>query len=140
MNHLRPSNLRCLAQCVGFSVLFELLACVFADSAQADSFSRVTYDGRKDELVVTMRYRGTNPDHTFSLRWGRCKEAAGSDLREVAVDVLDSQWQDEERDDFKKTTRFSLADLSCRPVMVTLRTAPRFFYTMLIPATTMPQP
>jgi len=140
MNHLRPSNMRRLAQCAGFSVSFELLACMFADAAPADTFSRVTYDGRKDELVVTMRYRGTNPDHTFSLRWGHCKETAGSQLHEVAVDVLDSEWQDEERDDFKKTTRFSLTDVSCRPAVVTLRTAPRFFYTLLIPATTVAQP
>ena len=111
-----------------------------AHSAQADTFSRVTYDRGKDELVITMRYRGTNADHTFSLQWGHCKETAGSQLHEVVVDVLDSQWQDEERADFKKTTRFGLADLSCRPVVVTLRTAPRFFYTLLIPATTTPQP
>ena len=103
-------------------------------SAQADTFSRVTYDRGKDQLVVTMRYRGTNPDHTFSLQWGHCKGMAGSQLHEIVVDVLDSQWQDEERDDFKKTTRFGLADLSCRPATLTLRTAPRYFYTLLIPA------
>jgi hypothetical protein len=109
-------------------------------SACADNFSRVTYDGRKDELVVTMRYRGTNPDHTFSLRWGQCKETAGSQLHEIVVEVLDSQWQDEERADFKKTTRFGLTDLSCRPATLTLRTAPRFFYTLLIPGVAVRQP
>jgi hypothetical protein len=87
-----------------------------------------------------MRYRGTNPDHTFSLRWGQCKETAGSELHEIVVEVLDSQWQDEEGADFKKTIRFGLTDVSCRPATLTLRTAPRYFYIMLIPAAAVRQP
>jgi hypothetical protein len=121
-------------------VLFELLASVFADSAQADAFSRVTYDGRKDQLVITMRYRGTNPDHTFSLQWGQCKDTAGSRLHEIVADVLDSQGQDEERADFTKTTRFALTDLRCRPATLLLRTAPGFNYILLIPAAAARQP
>jgi len=117
-----------------FGLLIMLPACMLACSARADSFGGVTFDGRKDELVVTMRYRGTNPDHTFSLKWGQCKEMAGSQLHEIVVEVLDSQWQDEERADFTKTTRFGLRNVSCRPATLTLRTAPRFFYTLLIPA------
>jgi hypothetical protein len=113
-------------------VLWVLLAFLDARSAQADEFSKVAYDGQQDELVITMRYRGTNPDHAFSLKWGQCKETTGS--HEIAVYVLDSQWQDAERADFKKTTRFSLADLSCRPATRTLRTAPHFLYTLPIPA------
>jgi hypothetical protein len=111
-----------------------------AHSAQADDFSGVTYDGRKDELIITMRYRGTNPDHAFSLRWGQCKALAGTQLHEIVVDVLDSQWQDEEREEFTKTTRFELAELSCRPVALSLRTAPRYFYTLLIPAAVVRRP
>jgi hypothetical protein len=139
MNQRLFSNFRCLAQCAASSMMIELLAWMFADSAQADTFSRVIYDNRKDELVITMRYRGTNPDHTFSLRWGPCVETAHSPLREVVVEVLDSQGQDEERADFKKTTRFGLTDLSCRPAALTLRTAPRFFYTLLIPSAAVSQ-
>ena len=138
MNQLLSSNFRW--QRTTSSVLFLLLAFMLAQSAQADNFARVTYDGRKDELAITMSYRGTNPDHTFSLRWGQCKELAGSQLHEIVVDVLDSQWQDDERADFKKTTRFGLTDLSCRPATLTLRTAPHFFYTMLIPAAAVRQP
>jgi hypothetical protein len=115
-------------------VLFELLASVFAGSVQADTFSRMTYDGRKDELVITMRYRGTNPDHTFSLQWGQCKDTAGSQPHQIVADVLDSQGQDAERADFTKTTRFALTDLRCRPATLLLRTAPGFNYILLIPA------
>jgi hypothetical protein len=49
-------------------------------------------------------------------------------MHEIVVEVLDGQWQDEERTDYTKTTRFGLTDLSCRPAALTLRTAPRFFY------------
>jgi hypothetical protein len=100
--------------------------------ALADNFARVYYDSNTGELVVTMRYRGTNPDHTFSLKWGTCSDAAPGTLPEVAVEVLDDQWRDQAQREFKKTIRFSLADLPCRPAKVTLRTAPRFFYTLVI--------
>jgi len=101
--------------------------------AQADNFSRVYYDAATDELVVTMRYSGTNPDHKFSLQWGQCKPPQGTELPEVAVDVLDSQARDAARQDFKTTTRFDLSELPCRPARVTLRTAPRFYFTLVIP-------
>src|ERR1700688_2697857 len=65
MNERLFSNFRCLAQCAASSMMIELIAWMFADAAQADTFSRVIFDNRQDELVITMRYRGTNPDHTF---------------------------------------------------------------------------
>jgi hypothetical protein len=58
----------------------------------------------------------------------------GSKLHAVAADVLDSQWQDEDLRPYEKTVRFSLAGIPCRPAKVTLRTAPRFINTVLIPA------
>lgn len=102
--------------------------------SRADNFSKAYYDSRTDQLVVTMIYRGTNPDHTFSLQWGQCQETQGGKLHEVAVEVLDSQWQDAARRPIEKTVRFGLADIPCRPAKVTLRTVPRFIYTVLIPA------
>jgi hypothetical protein len=57
----------------------------------------------------------------------------GGKLHELDAEVLDSQWQDEALRPFKKTVRFSLADIPCRPAKVTLRMAPRFIYTVLIP-------
>jgi len=103
-----------------------------APAACADNFSRVYYDANSGELVVVMRYRGTNPDHGFSLKWGSCSEASSGNLPEVAAEVLDDQWRDQAQREFKKTVRFSLAELPCRPVKVTLRTAPRFTYTLVI--------
>jgi hypothetical protein len=52
----------------------------------------------------------------------------------VTGEVLDDQFKDPERQDFKKTIHFSLAGMPCpRPASVTLRSAPRFFYTLTIP-------
>ena len=117
-----------------FAWLLALLSSVFALSAAADDFSKVYYDASTDELVVTMIYSGTNSDHAFSLHWGPCKEAIDGNTSEVEVEVLDSQWEDPARQDFKKTVRFDLTGLPCRPAKVTLRTAPRFIYSLMIPA------
>jgi hypothetical protein len=113
-----------------------VLACLlaFASDAVADTFAKVYYDRATDQLVVTMHYRGTNPEHRFSLQWGGCK--AGSDERgaEVAAVVLDSQAGDAARMPFDRTTRFDLTGMPCRPAKLTLRTAPRFVYAIQIPA------
>ena len=121
----------------GVNILLGGVAAVtLSRAAQADNFAEVHYSARTNQLIVTMAYRGTNPDHRFSLKWGQCQQLDGG--REIAAEVLDSQSQDVEQQDFKKTTRFSLADLHCRPAKVTLRTAPRFFYTLEVPAVTIP--
>jgi hypothetical protein len=117
-----------------FALLLGVVSSILALSAHADDFSKVYYDASTDELVVTMIYGGTNPDHAFSLHWGQCKEATDGNASEVEVEVLDNQWEDPARHDFNKTVRFGLTGLSCRPAKVTLRTAPRFIFTLIIPA------
>jgi hypothetical protein len=108
-------------------------ALLLALPAQADTFGRVFYDRQNDQLVVTMRYRGTNPNHGFSLKWGRCRPKRADSLPDVWAEVLDDQFQDSAQQDFKKTTRFDLSGLPCRPARVTLRSAPRFLYILTIP-------
>jgi hypothetical protein len=110
-----------------------LAALLLPFGSHADSFSNAYYDAGADQLVVSMTYGGTNPNHTFNLQWGQCQSVNGSDRHEVAGQVLDSQWQDQALHPYQKTVRFSLADIPCRPAKVTLRTAPRFIYTVLIP-------
>jgi len=109
------------------------LACFIMPAAHADNFGRIYYDKSTDRLVVTMLYRGTNPDHKFSLKWGECQTLQSGNLPGVTVEVLDDQFEDVEQQDFKTTQRFSLEGLPCRPARVTLRTAPRFFRTLTIP-------
>ena len=60
---------------------------MLSTGVQADNFAKVYYSARKDQLVVTIAYRGTNPDHAFSLKWGQCQELDGGG-REVAAEVL----------------------------------------------------
>ncbi len=98
-------------------------ACVLVQTAHADNFGKIYYDKKADQLVVTMLYRGTNPNHKFSLKWGECLADQTGNLPGVTVEVLDDQFEDEEQQDFKKTARFDLAGLPCRPASVTLRTA-----------------
>jgi hypothetical protein len=110
------------------------LAAVAAPPLPADTFSSAHYDPTTNELVVTMVYRGTNPDHQFSVQWGAC-QTMGDDgsSHQIVAQVLDSQWDDAAQQTFTRTLRFSLAALNCRPATVTLRTAPRFEYTLQIP-------
>ncbi|MGA9025563.1 MAG: hypothetical protein WB440_05860 [Steroidobacteraceae bacterium] len=114
--------------------LLLLAGLMLARAAAADNFSEAHYDAAKDQLVITMIYRGTNPDHTFSLQWGKCRDVAGSSVHEISAEVLDSKFMDAAQTNFKTTTRIDLAGLACRPAKVTLRTAPRFYYTLRIPA------
>jgi hypothetical protein len=109
-------------------------ATFFSLEGRADNFGRVRYDKQNDRLVVTMLYRGTNPNHNFSLKWGPCKAKQSGDQPGVTAEVLDDQYDDAAEQDFTKTVRFGLADMPCsRPVSVTLTTAPHFFRTLTIP-------
>jgi hypothetical protein len=130
LRRLRTDHARWTAAALGSG----LVTLMLLHGAHADDFSKAYYDSRVDQLVVSMIYSGTNPKHTFTLQWGQCQDVNGSNLHEVAVQVLDSQWQDEALRPYKKTVRFSLVGIPCRPAKVTLRTAPRFIYTVLIPA------
>jgi hypothetical protein len=103
-------------------------------AAYAATFSSVYYDSKTNELVATMMYQGTNPDHQFSVQWGNCQALGDDDSQhQIAAEVLDSQWNDDAQQTFTKTVRFSLANVTCRPATVTLRSAPRFLYTVEIP-------
>jgi hypothetical protein len=110
------------------------LSALASPAGYADSFSSAYYDQKTNELVVTMTYRGTNPDHQFSIQWDAC-QTLGDDAstHEIVGTVSDSQWNDDAQDSFTKTVRFSLAQVDCRPATVTLRTAPHFEYTLHIP-------
>jgi hypothetical protein len=111
----------------GIAIAVCALATIQSHVALADNFIDAYYDAQTDQLVVTISYRGTNPNHKFSLQWGECKELPDGTGKEIVADVIDSQALDVERDDFQKTRRFHLTSQRCRPAKVTLRTAPRFF-------------
>jgi len=108
-------------------------------TVHADNFVRVVYDPKSDELVVTIAYRGTNPDHSFTLQWGECKPTDDGG-NQLDAEILDSQAGDGAEQPFKTTTRFGLGDIPCRPAILTLRTAPRFIYSIKIPDSPPAQP
>jgi hypothetical protein len=117
-----------------FLPILAAAATIVSLQSRADNFANVRYDKPTHRLIVTMVYRGTNPNHHFTLKWGECQANQPGDLPGVTAEVLDDQFDDQAQQDFTKTVRFSLAGLPCpRPVSVTLRTAPRFFYTLTIP-------
>lgn len=102
-------------------------------TAHADAFKAVSFDAATDEIVVVVQYRGTNPDHVFTLSWDACKTGDDGTF-EIAGELLDQQARDRAEQDFTKTVRLSVADLDCRPATATIRTAPRFLATVRIPA------
>jgi hypothetical protein len=101
-------------------------------AVRAATFSSAYYDPQTNELVVTMIYDGTNPDHQFSLQWGQC-HPLGKSGQQIVANVIDSQWNDDAKQSFSKTVRFPLGGVNCRPATVTLRIAPRYEYTLQIP-------
>lgn len=104
------------------SCMLASLGCVVAISrpASADNFGPAHYDRTTDQLVVTMPYGGTNPNHKFTLKWGKCEfDDSGRSLPLVNADVLDDQFNDVEQRQYKIVVRFSLAEMPCpRPTKV----------------------
>lgn len=103
----------------------------------ADNFGSVRYDPADNQLVVVMIYRGTSPDHHFSVKWGRCRtliDQIGEPPHQIIqADIVDDQGNDAARTNYSKTIRLSLAGLSCRPATVTLWTPPRHFRSLNVP-------
>ena|ERR1700761_9594708 len=101
---------------------------------RADDFAAVRYDRKNNKLVVTLNYQGTNPHHHFTIKWGECQANQDGSMPGAAAEILDDQFNDAAQQNYTKTVRFSLDDMPCpRPMSLTLRSAPRFFYTLTIP-------
>ena len=91
------------------------------------------YDPARDALVVDIAYRGTKPNHAFSLEWGECRGEASAPYRTVAR-LIDRQGQDLAEKSFEVRARFPLASLECRPAEVTLRLGRVSHATVFVPA------
>lgn len=117
------------------AVMIALAGAAPASNVHAAAFGGLRYDAQRDELVVTIDYRGTNPDHSFTLQWGPCRSTASArGGHEIAAEMIDSQWDDHAQREYQKVVRFDLADMHCRPAELTLRTAPGFHGTIFVPA------
>jgi hypothetical protein len=101
----------------------------------ADNLGPIYYDRATNELVVTMLYGGTNPNHRFTLKWGACEfDESARRMPLVNADILDDQFDDAERQQYRIVRRFSLSGMPCpRPAIVTVSTAPGFSFDLVIP-------
>ena len=118
-------------------LIFAVLMMTATTAAMADAFGSVHYDPKRDQIVVTMIYDGTNPNHHFAVHWGRCHtlhdQIQGPGRKIINLGILDDQGNDAARKRYTKIVRVSLADLSCRPATVTLWTSPNQFTRLDIP-------
>jgi hypothetical protein len=108
-----------------------------ATVATAEDFGPVQYDAQDDQLIVTMKYDGTNPNHHFSFQWGQCRKVTDQ-LHEPAhqvidVDIIDDDGSDAATTSYTEIVKIPLAGLSCRPATVTLWTAPNSSTSIDIP-------
>ena len=94
------------------------LALLPAMAAQAADLLGATYDPNSDTLLIDVAYRGTHPEHDFFVQWAPCTE--GDPARTVGR-VIDVHGRDHARESFRVRERVSLADIPCRPALVTLR-------------------
>ncbi len=121
----------------GSLLILAVMMMTATTAVMADAFGSVHYDPKRDQIVVTMIYDGTNPNHHFSLHWGRCHtlhdRIQGPARKIINLGILDDQWNDAARKRYTKIVRVSLGELSCRPATVTLWTSPNQFTRLNIP-------
>jgi hypothetical protein len=108
-------------------------ALLYVAPAAAITVTALTYDGGKDQLVLAIAYRGTNPDHEFKVQWDACTQL-NDDRMQILGLLVDSQPNDLARQEFTKPMRIDLRDFSCRPAKVTIRTSAGFFASVDVPA------
>ena len=109
-----------------------LLMLLYCSSASAISVNSLVYDEAKDQLVMTIGYRGTNPDHKFSVQWSECKRL-GDTRSQILGLLIDSQPDDQARQEFTQEFKVDLSTLTCRPSQVTIRTSAGFFMSVDVP-------
>jgi hypothetical protein len=111
------------------------IACCLAvpAAAQAQTLMEAVFDAGNDALSVEIAYRGTHPNHEFSLDWSSCQQTPDGKRTTVAR-LVDGQGDDVAREDYRVRRSFSLAALECRPADVTVRLGPVSNRTVHVPA------
>ena len=109
------------------------LCLITVSAVQAATFSSVSFDPGRNELVATMVYDGTNPNHQFTVQWGKCRTLGDQGNHQIVAQLLDGQWDDAAQQTYTTVVHVSLASVNCQPALVTLRTAPNYEYTVQVP-------
>jgi hypothetical protein len=98
--------------------------------AHAADIVEAHHDPASDQIVAQVAYRGTNPDHDFSVQWGECSDASPP---RVVGRLIDAQGDDIAREDYRVQTRIGLENIPCRPAIVTLRLGRVSHLDMFVP-------
>ena len=109
-----------------------IAALFYVAPAAAISVTTLTYDPGKDQLVMTIAYRGTNADHQFNVQWDKCSRLDDERMQILGL-LVDSQPNDRAQQEFTKPLRIDLRDFSCRPSKVTIKTSAGFFTSVDVP-------
>ncbi|MGH8228091.1 MAG: hypothetical protein ACREU3_09350 [Steroidobacteraceae bacterium] len=121
----------------GTLITFAVAMVIATAVVMAEDFGAVHYDPKGDQLIVTVMYDGTNPNHHFSIQWGRCHkihdQLHGPARKIIDVDILDDQGNDAAMKSYTEIVRVPLAGLSCRPATVTLWAPPNSSTSIDIP-------
>jgi hypothetical protein len=116
------------------TVLLALISTLlYSVPARAMTFVSMEFDPETDELKFVIAYRGTHPNHDFTIAWEACRPL-GDGRRQIFGKVIDSDPRDPARQDFQKEVVVSLADFPCRPARLSLGTFYNHVRTIDIPA------
>lgn len=110
-----------------------IAAFLYLAPAVATTVTGLSYDAAKNQLVMTIAYRGTNPDHEFNVQWDACKKLDDERMQILGL-LVDSQPNDRALQEFTKPLRIDLRNFTCRPSKVTIKTSAGFFASVDIPA------
>jgi hypothetical protein len=110
-----------------------IAALLYVATAAAIAVTKLSYDAPKDQLVMTIAYRGTNPDHQFRVQWDKCAKLDEERMQILGL-LIDDQPNDLARQEFTKPMRIDLRDFTCRPSKVTIKTSAGFFTSVDVPA------
>jgi hypothetical protein len=95
-----------------------LLAAALALPLHAADILEADYNAARDQIEVDIAYRGTHPDHEFTVQWGEC---SGESPPRLVGRLVDRHGGDAAREDYRTTERVPLGAMPCRPAIVTLR-------------------
>jgi hypothetical protein len=125
---LRFRSNRFLQSLLGFTLVFSFCC------AHSMNLIDASYDASADELVLRIAYRGTHPDHTFTVSWERCR-VMNDGHQEILGIIMDSDPRDPAELEFQRTERISLQGFACRPAIIAVGLAsPLYRRTLAIPA------
>jgi len=108
-------------------------ALLYVAPAAAVTVTAMAYDPVKDRLVLTIAYRGTNPDHKFEVQWQQCSRLDDRRMQILGL-LVDNQPNDLARKEFSAPLHIDLQDFTCRPAKMTIRTSTGLFNSIDIPA------